>query len=307
MTELSETILRDYQVRKSVRQKQDFIALIMPRICEMGYEVKTEKGSFGSRNILVGDPDRAKILFTAHYDTCARMFFPNFITPKSIPIYLLYNIVVVLGFFLISAAVGALFGFLFSAAVGALSAILVCYLLLIFMIFGPANRHTANDNTSGVITLLELMAALPPEKRREVAFVFFDWEEAGLIGSSSFAGKHRKSLKNTPVINFDCVSDGKAILFACSKKAGLLTDVLEDSFVPKGDYGVEVLSKGVFYPSDQMNFSLGVGVAALKRGQRTGVLYMDKIHTDQDRAFCRDNIAFLVEGSVRLCGRICSD
>jgi hypothetical protein len=47
-----------------------------------------EKASFGGRNIVIGNPDTAKVLYTAHYDTCARLPFPNFITPKNIFIYL---------------------------------------------------------------------------------------------------------------------------------------------------------------------------------------------------------------------------
>ena len=57
-----------------------------------GYDFKVEKGAFGARNIVIGDPEAAKVLYTAHYDTCARMPFPNFITPKCLPIYLLYQI-----------------------------------------------------------------------------------------------------------------------------------------------------------------------------------------------------------------------
>ena len=39
---------------------------------------------------------------------------------------------------------------------------------------------------------------------------------------------------------------------------------LEKSFVSNEKYTVEIRSKGVFYPLDQMNFKKGVGVAALK-------------------------------------------
>ena len=36
------------------------------------------------------------------------------------------------------------------------------------MMAGPANKHTANDNTSGVITLTEIMQSVPKELRDSV-------------------------------------------------------------------------------------------------------------------------------------------
>ena len=60
---------------------------------------------------------------------------------------------------------------------------------LLFTVFmgGKPNKHTANDNTSGVITLLELMNRLSPEQKERTAFVFFDNEENGMLGSAFFA------------------------------------------------------------------------------------------------------------------------
>ncbi len=85
-------------------------------------------------------------------------------------------------------------------------ALLIYFLMLFLLIFGPANKHTANDNTSGVTTLLDIMASLPLDQRDKVAFVFFDLEEAGLFGSSSFASKHKDIRNNRLVLIFDCVS-----------------------------------------------------------------------------------------------------
>ena len=49
-----------------------------------------------------------------------------------------------------------------------------------------------------------------------------------------------------------------------------------------------------------MNVPLGVGVAALKKSGKLGVLYMDRIHTKKDTIYMQENIDFLVEGSLRL-------
>ncbi len=83
MTQTTKEIFEKYQVRKSKKQRTAFIEYVKGVASNLGYEAKIEKGSFGSRNIVVGDVDKAKVLYTAHYDTCAKMIIPNFITPKT--------------------------------------------------------------------------------------------------------------------------------------------------------------------------------------------------------------------------------
>lgn len=299
MTDSTKIIFANHEIRKSRQQKTYFIDWVSEYAKNLGYDVKIEKGSFRSRNIVIGDVKNAKVIFTAHYDTCAAMPLPNFITPKSFICYILYQIVLTLAIIAVPAVIAALVG-LINEALVPLTAIVGIYLMLFLMMFGPANKHTANDNTSGVTTVLDLLKALPEEKRDGVAFVLFDLEEAGLIGSSSFSSKHRKDIKNTLLINFDCVSDGKNILFALNRKAKGYKEKIEEAYVSDEIFSVDICHKGVFYPSDQMNVPLGVGVAALKKTKKLGVLYMDRIHTKKDTVYMQENIEFLVNGSLRL-------
>ena len=314
MTETTKTILEKYQVRKNKKQKSEFISFAKEKAESLGYEVSVEDGSFGARNIVVGDPTTAKAVFTAHYDTCARLPFPNFITPKNFLVYLLYQLALVLavyagdfvlwfGFFCITELLGAYEVYSVLCAPICLGFLIT---ILVLMIAGPANKHTANDNTSGVTALFEIMEAMPNEQRRNAAFIFFDLEEAGLFGSASYASKHKGVKKNTLLINFDCVSDGENILFVLKKGAKKYEDALRAAFDDSENDKVKVSveSKGVFYPSDQMNFGRGVGVAALKRSKRFGVLYMDRIHTKKDVIYREENIEFLTAGSVKLIERL---
>ena len=313
MTETTSTVFEKYLVRKTKKQKSAFIDFVRAQAAEGGYACRTEAGQLGARNIVVGDPDRAKVIYTAHYDTCARLPFPNFITPKNIGVYLLFQLgisVLLLGLpFLLVTGVSAILSTLFSLSsewLGGMSyygwlALLILEMWLILA--GPANKHTANDNTSGVTVLLDLMHALPEELRGEVAFVFFDLEEMGLFGSSGFAAKHKSVAKNTLLLNFDCVSDGDTILLAVNKRAKSYTPALEAAFPSDESRPVDVAAKGVFYPSDQANFRRGVGVAALKRTRR-GLLYMDRIHTKRDTVYEEKNIAYLTESSIRLARRL---
>ena len=94
MTETTQTIFEKHQIRKSRKQKTAFIEYVQSTAASLGYDCRTEKGYLGARNIVVGNPDTAKVIYTAHYDTCAVMPFPNFITPKCVWLFLLYQIAV---------------------------------------------------------------------------------------------------------------------------------------------------------------------------------------------------------------------
>ena len=306
MTETTQTVFEKHQIRKSYAQKSAFIQYVQSTAAKLGYQSRMEKGYLGARNVVVGDPDTAKVVYTAHYDTCAVMPFPNFITPKCIWLFLLYQIAV--GILMVAIPSGLVTGIFFGlAACGIEANALLLYDLWLILILavcwlimaGPANKHTANDNTSGVTTLLDTMTALPEELRGEVAFVFFDLEEMGLFGSAGFASKHKKVTKNTLVVNFDCVSDGNNILFVLRKGATRYTEAIQTAFPSTEAFTVEVATKGAIYPSDQANFARGVGVAALKK-TKSGLLYMDRIHTGRDTVYMEENIAYLTEGAVRL-------
>jgi hypothetical protein len=233
------------------------------------------------------------------------MPFPNFITPKCIPIYIIYQVIMSLVLYIIPIFVMISSRIVYDATGSRplfLSLLCIGYVLLIavllLILFGPANKHTANDNTSGVTTLLNIMTSLPAETRENVAFIFFDLEEMGLFGSAGYANQHKRISQNTLLLNFDCVSDGHTLLFALRKGSARYASTIREAFPASDTHAVEVVSKGVFYPSDQMNFARGVGVAALK--SKGSLLYMDRIHTGRDTVYMEENIAYLTVGAVRL-------
>ena len=316
MTNEIKELFEKHEVRKTRKQKGAFIEHILGYAEKHGYKAHVEGGSLRSRNIVIGDPESAKVTYTAHYDTCPRLPFPNFITPKNIGIYLLYQLVLTVVLVAIPMLIGGFAGYLFGLTaldelvVGELT-FLVSYIILIgelaLIMVGPANKHTANDNTSGVATLIEIMKELPEEQRSEVAFIFFDLEEVGLVGSSSYYAKHKTKLANKLIVNFDCVSDGKNILFVMKKGVFPFENALKKAYSPEGEYAPEFLSRGVFYPSDQAKFPCGVGACALKKSKRFGILYMNRIHTKRDTEFDEENIAFFKQGSIRLASELCGN
>lgn len=308
MTETTKEIFDNYQIRKTKKQKTAFIEYVKKLAEEYGYSLKVEKGSFGVRNIVIGDPDTAKVLYTAHYDTCARLPFPNFITPKCFLIYLLYQLLIVGGFFAVASVIGFLIGLAVSFTpmneeikimIISFIPMVVYFVLLFLMLGGPANKNTANDNTSGVTAVLDIMRELPQDQRDKVAFALFDLEESGLFGSSSFASKHKAVKKNTLVINFDCVSDGETMFFVLKRTTKKYASLLENAFASDADVEV-IVTRNAFYPSDNACFKGGVGVAALKKSKFLGVLYMDRIHTNKDVIYREENLRFLTNGAIKL-------
>ena len=297
MTELSQEILDAYQVRKTRKQKQAFIELMQKHIPHLQVQ-KMEMPK--SQNIVVGDPKTAKVLLTAHYDTCAQLPFPNFITPKRPLISILYSFLVILPWLALIFLLNLLLSRVITDYLVHYCISLACYgFLMCMMLSGPACKHTANDNTSGVITLVEIYYALPDSLRDQVCFVFFDNEEKGVIGSAQFRKRYKQEMKDKLLINFDCVSDGDYFLLGISKKANQKYHVpIAQAFTSGGNKTVMLENlKKVYYPSDQAGFPLAIAVAALKRNKLFGY-YMDKIHTKRDTVFDQTNIAFLTKKTV---------
>ena len=289
-------ILTAHPVRKKKIQKERFRQEVQDYLQTLGYSTNVESGSFGSKNLVIGDPDRAKYLVTAHYDTCARMFVPNLITPCNALLFILYQIFVCLLLIVPTLAVGALVGYLFhSFFVGYFLWMVLLWTGIALMLVGPANSSNVNDNTSGVVTVLEIAKSLPENYRKDVCFVLFDLEEAGLIGSASYRKAHKKASESQMVLNLDCVGEGDEIYLFPTSKLKKNQKKLADLEKITGNFGrktVTVRKQGFsIYPSDQAHFPYGVGICALNRGKLG--LYLSKIHTPKDTVLDETNVNIL--------------
>ena len=296
MIETPMDVLTAYPVRKTKRQKQAFRDAVQAYAASMGYDSRVEQGSFGSRNLVIGDPGQADYLVTAHYDTCARLPIPNFLTPCNLWLFLLWQLVLmllILGVCMVGGlAVGLLTG---SGGIGAWCGYLMIWVILALMLVGPANPSNANDNTSGAVTLLEIAKSMPDNQRKKVAFVLFDLEEAGLIGSASYRKAHKAQTDRQMVLNLDCVGDGDYLTLFPTKKLRKDRKRLTSLYKACGYVGKKSIllhEKGFsIYPSDQAAFPCGVGICALKKRKKT--LYLSRIHTKEDTFLERTNVNLL--------------
>ena len=297
MIESPMDVLSLFPIRKSKQQKEAFIDAVAEYARNANYPVTVETEKRRVRNIVIGDPENAKYLITAHYDTPPSIGLPNLIAPNN-P-FIFFGIQLFLVALLMAVAVTVGFCAIWLGAEEKI-ALLIAYVLymgmLLLMLKGPANRHNANDNTSGVVTALEIMTALPETRRSEVCFVFFDLEEAGLVGSKAYRNRHKAATEIQVVLNMDCVGDGDVIQLTPVNKAkadSVLTENLSTICGFVGQKELRLRTKG-FYKgnSDHKNFPKGVAIMAFRYKKGIG-LYCGRIHTWRDKILDRENVAIL--------------
>lgn len=313
---MEDKILQDYQVRKSNKQKAAFIEYLKDRLAESGYDREKDitvesqgKGAFLSRNIVVGNPEAAKVYITAHYDTCAVLPFPNLMAPTNPVIFIGYQLVIVVILFLFAALVALPFHLIFHNPLITYYGFLCGMLLMLYQVmFGYRNKHTANDNTSGVLAITKILENLPAEHRGKVCVVYFDNEEKGLFGSAFFAKKHKKAVKDKLLINLDCVGDGDNIVSMAKAKARkdvdyqVLVDVMQAHAANfDGEYLCRKM-KPMMFASDQANYHKGIGICSVRKSPIGR--YVARIHTPLDTRCRKENIEYLTKVFVDFLGKI---
>lgn len=293
-----EQLNEKFPIRRSKEQKAAFRAWFMQQAEELGYSARVEDVK-GHQNVVVGDPETASAIFTAHYDTPAASFLPNVMTPRNKPFYWAYQMLQVGILVALGCAVGVPLAVISGDDYTGFLAGYVVYMgCLALMIFGPANKHNVNDNTSGVAAVLETMAKVPAEHRAKTAFILFDNEEKGCRGSGAYAKAHPAVKESGFLVNLDCVGDGEHILLASSKQAREMAAYAALTQGMEAQSGRELhvfpLEKCV-YNSDQKSFKAGSAICACSIRKGIG-FYCDKIHTNKDTVCEQANLDFIAGG-----------
>ena len=290
-------VLHRFPIRKSKAQKQAFRDAVTAYAQSLGYTVRVEQEKGAAANVVIGDPAGAEYLVTAHYDTPASIGLPNVLTPCNPVAFIGYQIFLVAVFLVLAFGAAFLVSLVTeSEALILLTWYVVYFGTLLLMMMGPANKSNANDNTSGVVTVLETLRTMPENQRHKAAFVLFDLEEMGLVGSKAYYKAHKAQCDRQVILNLDCVGDGNEIVFFPTKKLCKDQPKLRHLCKAVGRYGektIAVCHKGFrTYPSDQRNFPYGVGIAAFQRKKGIG-LYCARIHTKKDTTLEETNVNIL--------------
>ena len=134
---------------------------------------------------------------------------------------------------------------------------------------------------------------------KNVAFILFDNEEKGKLGSAAYNKDHKEAMKDKFLLNFDCVGNGDNIIFiaqkgaADSKEYKLLSEVFDTCAGFDLDF---CTSKEGNSNSDHKNFPMGVACVACKK-TKGGLLYAPYIHTHKDVVADNGNIDFLTKNT----------
>lgn len=296
MAHLLEDINASFPVRNSSEQKKrfrEYVTGLFPG-------AHAEKNG-AHENIVLGDTEKAGMIFCAHYDTPRRSLFPNLMLPANRVLHFLYMIATLLP--LLAAAIG--FGFWIgtlasrgagiTARLSVLLGFLTVYYGLYFLIFmGPANKTNCNDNTSGTAAVLELARRMGTDG--PYAFVLFDNEEKGKKGSKAFAKDHPEIKEGTPVINLDCVGNGGTFLVSVSGEMSKmpLYEAMRSAFEKNGTPARFYVGKQASMNSDHKSFHVSAGICACKTA-RGRIFYTPDIHTFRDTTAKTENIDALAD------------
>lgn len=302
-----EVLLSLFPVRKSGAQKEDFRKWLMAELKHCGWKAHEETyGKLnGSVNVVAGEPGKAVVYLVAHYDTASRMLVPNFISPTNPLAHIAYHLAAAV--LMLAAALVLSFAVSFPLHQPGLMLplfIILALAVLFTSVYGPANRHNANGNTSGVLALLAMARRLDRDDR--VCLVFLDNNERNLLGASAFRKRHWNEVENCLFLNFDCVGDGDTILMMPSRRSrwdGELLAALEEAFPPEGGLRTKLISQGlVYYPSDHKKFKFHVAFAACRRLCGVGY-YISRLRTRRDTVLSVENIDALAAGMERFLPR----
>ena len=292
MSKYAERVLREYPIRFKPKEKEAFRLYLMGALREMGYDPKLQSResalNIGGRvtNVVAGDPETAKLIFIAHYDTPLKSVLPPLIMPTRPMTALLYlalpPVLVMLGSFTVSFALT----FAVNAPHWTLPLFLALLLAaLLYLRFGPGETRNVNDNSSGVAALLETAAALTPRYRGEVAFAFLDGGFGGMSGAKALRKAYPLTREKT-VVNVSCVAEGEELLVLPSRYSrwnGELLDAILDSFENGEHTTVFLKTDGlVYYPSDNRAFRHAVSLCACDKAGGFGRLIRPRRATAVD-------------------------
>lgn len=294
-----EEITSRFPIRRKAEQKKAFRDWAVQEIRRMGYSVKVEQSGLQCHeNIIVGNPEKAPMLFTAHYDTAARDLLPNILLPRNPILNLLYQMLIVLILLVGAAAVLLLVGALTGDPDMARILWMVTYLgiLLWMSLGGIPNKNNVNDNTSGLAALLTMMAQLPEEDRAKAAFILFDNEEKGLGGSKSYAKEHQQVAYTRLTVNLHCIGVGEHIIVTSRK---LARQHREFSYLQKHLAAITTHKPHFFNSFGSASFKCGVNIGASKYLSGIG-FYTPHLHTKRDTEADAGNIE-AVAGALTEC------
>lgn len=253
-------------------RKRAFRAAMIEQLESYGYAVTVHKSIYGT-NLYFGNVEGQYVL-TAHYDTATNMA-------------IVYPFIRYFGARLGQLVFAAIF-ILIPIVIPNLT-LIVYPLLALGLLIGLLipNKYNYNDNSSGVLTILEHAEAHLDSD--QFFYALTDNEEKGLFGAKALRTylKQHNRIGKILNINIDCVGTGD--IFA-------ITSTINSKYF---DYAHEHCSeyrdllkiKSKLLSSDHLLFgNKGVMITKVSRAKFTKDVYIPNLHTNRDKIIEHSNI-----------------
>lgn len=293
--EIISHILSKHKVRFYSGQKKRFRDFIVPEFEKIGFsgQVKVD----AAKNIIIGDVDDAEVVYTAHYDT---PMFSSYITPFTkifghvagmiVSAVIMATILLFAGILLYAA-----FYLIFDYGYPGLFFLAFVFFLSLFV----PNPNNANDNTSGVAAVFTIAKTLKNQNpSKKTAFILFNNEEWGLVGSGRFSKEYKKRTGCKPsftVCNLDCVGQGDKLLIVYSPQSKIKAEEIKTAFC-----GEVIIKKiNMLIASDNLRFDNGIMLASVQK-PLFGEFYLPKIHMPNDSILDYDILKRICDAAIKI-------
>lgn len=251
MNELSKKLIFENKKRNTKKEKEEFIQELSSKYDCTFHQNK----SGGIRNIIIGDLNNAKVIYTTSYDT------PTISQSDTIPFpeskllhFLTIGAKIIFLLFLIMIPV-----LIFCFGMETSNFYFLVFFLPIMLFSNSQAKHT--KNTSGVATLIELIDKMDDEDKKNCAFVFFDASEYYRIGSKIFYKAHKELLDSKLVVNLDGTGTGENILFTYKKENESYVENLNPYFENLNNLKLQKKEKFRRHHSDHLSFKNSVCIS----------------------------------------------
>ena len=294
---IHQQIMEQFPMRRTPKEKEAFRQWAASFVEERGWKCVIEETSWGKhKNVIIGDPDSAALIVSAHYDTGYDQVLPTLLVARSWPLWILWQAGVLLLLMLISLGADMLCGALgLTPQLRSIAFVGTFLLLLVLMMLTFPNRHNANSSTSGVAAVLQLCDTLPEEQRGKVAFILFDNAEKGFKGSKLWAKDHAELAWMRPILHLDAIGVGDTMMVSCMDMArratgyGTLKRVLTETPGLRCELHD---SKTMLLRTDHKSFKCGMGCACFTKKKLLGCV-TTRLHTHRDTRCDQKNLDWL--------------
>lgn len=253
------------QARYTAEEKEQFIDHLSKQLRQLNWDTKRHK------YYLATVCKYPKVALMAHFDTGRTL--PTFLS-KSYEIFgYQYRVHIISSTLLLLS--------LLTLCVPAFSLPILTALIVSFFLRGK-NPINYNDNTSGILLLLEIAKTIP-HLQDQVQLVFTDDEERSRRGAKEYKKKAPSLL-----LNFDSIGLGDTLIISTNNAPPPteLMRVLDD-----GRYEVKI--KRRFSNSDYREFERGIGFTFVKKSFFGNGYYLPNAHTIKDSIIDCSNIRWL--------------